>query len=75
MDFKDVTVWLSNPWYVAAPVELKNFTLDGNPLPDSFSTTQQPVEVMGRPKLNEFSGMSRHIKPGSLYAAYNMVPI
>ena len=56
MDFEDVTVWLSNPWYVAAPVEIRNFTLDGNPLPDSHSTTQQPIEVMGRPKLSEFSG-------------------
>ena len=57
MDFKDATVWLSNPWYIAAPVEIRNFTLDGNPLPDSYSTTQQPVDIMGRPKLTEFSGM------------------
>ena len=57
MDFEDVTVWLSNPWYVAAPVEIKNFTLDGIPLPDSHKTTQQPIEVMGRPKISEFAGI------------------
>lgn len=66
MDFKDATVWLSNPWYVAAPVEIRNFTLDGNPLPDSYSTTQQPVDIMGRPKLAEFSGDAFNMKPLSV---------
>ena len=58
MDFRDATVWLSNPWYIAAPVEIRNFTLNGHRLPESRSINHQPGEIMGRSKLSEFAGKS-----------------